>query len=309
MAICRAAVTKESGNNDETAPKSASGRRRVGYVFAHATRSRIDRALSIAWSRAALRVGMRLPRHPLAIKGYDPVAYFTLQRATPGVAQFEYEWDEHRWQFANAQHRDLFKADPVRYAPQFENFCAVALARGEVREANPEYWLIIDGKLYLFGKAIGPDALSQGLQDHARARGSQPRVTAQEAVSAASGLGVQSRLAQPFAQIREIVRIQELVAVGRGVEHRIGLPDVFADARRVGGAADLRIGRRQHGLIEARARIPAQVELGLFDGFGVALLEVVRQRQREAVEVVELGIDAQRQLERSRWPRRSCPAT
>ena len=54
-------------------------------------------------------------------------------------------------------HRDLFKADPVRYAPQFEGFCAVALARGEVREASPEYWLIIDGKLYLFGKATGPE--------------------------------------------------------------------------------------------------------------------------------------------------------
>ena len=73
----------------------------------------------------------------LAIRGYDPVAYFTLQRATPGIAQFEYEWDEHRWQFANARHRDLFRADPVRYAPQFETFCAVSLARGEVHEASP----------------------------------------------------------------------------------------------------------------------------------------------------------------------------
>lgn len=92
----------------------------------------------------------------LAIKGYDPVAYFTLQRATPGVAQYEYEWDELRWQFTNAQHRDLFKADPVRYAPQFENFCAVALAKGELHDASPEYWLIIDDKLYLFGKSYGP---------------------------------------------------------------------------------------------------------------------------------------------------------
>ena len=100
---------------------------------------------------------------PLGIKGYDPVAYFTMQRATPGSARFEYQWDEHTWRFASAAHRDQFKADPARYAPQFANFCAVALSRGEVREANPEYWLISDGKLYLFGKPGGPDLFRKEL--------------------------------------------------------------------------------------------------------------------------------------------------
>jgi hypothetical protein len=93
----------------------------------------------------------------LGIKGYDPVAYFTLRRATPGSERFEYAWDEHLWRFASAEHLALFKADPVRYAPQFANFCAVALSRGELRETNPEYWLIIDDKLYLFGKSVGPE--------------------------------------------------------------------------------------------------------------------------------------------------------
>jgi hypothetical protein len=102
---------------------------------------------------------------PLGIKGYDPVAYFTLQHATPGSAQFEFLWDEHVWRFASARHRDLFKADPVRYAPQFANFCAVALARGEVQEANPEYWLISDGRLYLFGKSQGPEVFRKELAD------------------------------------------------------------------------------------------------------------------------------------------------
>ena len=103
----------------------------------------------------------------LGIKGYDPVAYFTLQRATPGSERFEYQWDEYRWRFASAEHRELFKADPVRYAPQFANFCAVALARGEVKEANPEYWLISDGKLYLFGKAIGPELFNKDIGERA----------------------------------------------------------------------------------------------------------------------------------------------
>jgi hypothetical protein len=73
----------------------------------------------------------------------------------------------------------MFKADPVRYAPQFENFCAVSLARGEVHEASPEYWLIIDDKLYLFGKAVGPDLFREDykvmLEQANRNRGLLPK--------------------------------------------------------------------------------------------------------------------------------------
>jgi hypothetical protein len=88
---------------------------------------------------------------PLAIKGYDPVAYFTIGKPTKGVAEFAYDWDDHRYQFVSAEHRDRFKADPVRYAPQFGNYCAMALAKGQIVVANPENWLISEGKLYVFG--------------------------------------------------------------------------------------------------------------------------------------------------------------
>jgi len=146
------------------------------------------RLLLIATVLAAFAAQLAMAAEPLAsscprlgIKGYDPVAYFTLQRATPGQAQFEYLWDEHVWRFASAANRDLFKADPVRYAPQFANFCAVALARGEVREANPEYWLINDGKLYLFGKPYGPDLFRKDLgQNVERARRNRELLKAQE---------------------------------------------------------------------------------------------------------------------------------
>jgi len=88
---------------------------------------------------------------PLAIKGYDPVAYFTLGKPTKGAPEFAYDWDDHRYLFVNAENRDRFKADPVHYAPQFGNYCAMALAKGQIVVANPENWLISDGKLYVFG--------------------------------------------------------------------------------------------------------------------------------------------------------------
>jgi hypothetical protein len=126
----------------------------------------VSRRFTIALASCLAVCGLTAAADPgkLAIRGYDPVAYFMQQRATPGLAEFEFQWDEHRWQFSSAKHRDLFKADPVKYAPQFANFCAVALARGEVREANPEYWLISEGKLYLFGKPIGPDLFRKELK-------------------------------------------------------------------------------------------------------------------------------------------------
>ena len=89
---------------------------------------------------------------PLAIKGYDPVAYFTDGKSMRGLPEFEYGWDDHRYRFSSAQHRDIFKADPVRYAPQFGNFCAMALSLGQIVVADPENWLVSDDKLYVFGK-------------------------------------------------------------------------------------------------------------------------------------------------------------
>jgi hypothetical protein len=102
---------------------------------------------------------------PLAIQGYDPVAYFTDGKPTPGMPEYEYQWDEHRYRFANAKHRDLFKADPVRYAPQFGNYCAMALALGKVVVANPENWLVSGNKLYVFGSPApkGPELFEKDL--------------------------------------------------------------------------------------------------------------------------------------------------
>jgi hypothetical protein len=100
---------------------------------------------------------------PLAIQGYDPVAYFT--DGKPGLPEYEFQWDEHRYRFASAEHRDLFRADPVHYAPQFGNYCAMALALGKVVVANPQNWLVSDNKLYVFGSPApkGPELFEKDL--------------------------------------------------------------------------------------------------------------------------------------------------
>jgi hypothetical protein len=100
---------------------------------------------------------------PLAIKGYDPVAYFTSGKPAQGRPDIELVWDEHRYQFSTPENRARFKADPVRYAPQFSDYCAMALSKGELVVADPENWTIAEGKLFIFGKPVGSDLFRKEL--------------------------------------------------------------------------------------------------------------------------------------------------
>ncbi len=85
----------------------------------------------------------------IAIKGYDPVAYFTLSQPARGKKEHAFEWQGAVWQFASAENRSLFAADPERYAPQFGGYCAYGVARGYTVGIDPEAWAVRDGKLYL----------------------------------------------------------------------------------------------------------------------------------------------------------------
>ncbi len=58
----------------------------------------------------------------VAIKGYDPVAYFTEGEPVKGKSEFSHSWNEAKWYFASETNRDLFASDPERYAPQYGGY-------------------------------------------------------------------------------------------------------------------------------------------------------------------------------------------
>jgi YHS domain-containing protein len=84
-----------------------------------------------------------------AIRGYDPVAYFTDGKPVEGKEEFVYNWSNANWYFSSKQHLDLFKANPGKYAPQYGGYCAYGLSRGYKASTVPEAWTIDNGKLYL----------------------------------------------------------------------------------------------------------------------------------------------------------------
>lgn len=85
----------------------------------------------------------------VAIRGYDPVAYFTIGRPTQGVARFKATYQGAEFRFANAANRAAFIASPARYAPQYGGYCAWAVSQGSTAGIDPNAWAIVNGKLYL----------------------------------------------------------------------------------------------------------------------------------------------------------------
>jgi len=117
-------------------------------------RSFVGAAVAVAvGGRAAAQMSHPAPR--VALKGYDPVSYFTDGKPEQGSKDFTFAYDDTTYWFKSADHRDKFAADPEHYAPQFDGFCAVQLSRGRKVEADPEAWTITNGKLYVFSGKPG----------------------------------------------------------------------------------------------------------------------------------------------------------
>lgn len=86
----------------------------------------------------------------LGAKGYDVVNYFTAGKAVAGSADYTSEYGGVNWQFTSSEHRDMFKANPAKYAPQYGGFCAWGVSVGKLFDVDPvNGWKIVDGKLYM----------------------------------------------------------------------------------------------------------------------------------------------------------------
>ena len=118
-------------------------------------RSFVAAALAASCCGSAKAQNPPLAATRVALKGYDPVSYFTDGRPEKGSSEFTFAFDDTTYWFKSAEHRTLFAADPEHYAPQFDGYCAVQVSRGHKVEADPEAWTITNGKLYVFSGKPG----------------------------------------------------------------------------------------------------------------------------------------------------------
>jgi YHS domain-containing protein len=136
--------------------------RRIAVLNFHDKESVMIRRLFFAIATAALVFGATAAPAPaqagavntigskgVAIRGYDPVAYFTEGKPRKGSAEFAAQYQGAAWHFASAAHKALFEANPAKYAPAYGGFCAYGVAQGYLVKIEPDAWAIRDGTLYL----------------------------------------------------------------------------------------------------------------------------------------------------------------
>ena len=84
-----------------------------------------------------------------ALRGYDPVAYFSEEKPVQGSPGFSANHKGATWYFSSAENKAMFEQDPQKYSPQYGGYCAYAMAHGFVVSSDPAAFSLVDGKLYL----------------------------------------------------------------------------------------------------------------------------------------------------------------
>lgn len=109
----------------------------------------VTATLALSSASFAADIDVNANGNDVAIQGYDPVAYFTEETPQKGSATYTATYKNAIYHFSSEQNRDLFRASPTKYAPQYGGFCAFGVTKGRKFDTDPTAWRVVDGKLYL----------------------------------------------------------------------------------------------------------------------------------------------------------------
>ena len=84
-----------------------------------------------------------------ALDGYCPVCYISAGKAVEGTKEFAAEHEGKTYYFVNADAMKAFQAEPEKFLPEYDGYCAYGMALGKKFESDPTVFSVIDGKLYL----------------------------------------------------------------------------------------------------------------------------------------------------------------
>ncbi len=97
-------------------------------------------------------------RQHLLLFGADVVAYFEAGEFVQGSPEFHRRYQGVDLHFASAESRQKFDQNPQAYLPQYGGYCANGISFGIPWGGNADEFMILDGKLYIFGGTMSRKA-------------------------------------------------------------------------------------------------------------------------------------------------------
>lgn len=97
----------------------------------------------------------------LVAGGYDVVSYVTANKAEKGISEHTKLQGGGLYLFTSNDKKQMFSAEPDKYAPLYGAYCAFAMAQGKLAPVNPEIFLVSGGSLFLFNTAEDRDQFSK----------------------------------------------------------------------------------------------------------------------------------------------------
>lgn len=96
----------------------------------------------------------------LALGGFDPLSYHSDFGGVPlaGSELLATRYQGVMYRFATAENRTAFLVSPDRFEPAFGGWCALGMTTSEKASADPESFMIQDGRLLVFHKGLLNDA-------------------------------------------------------------------------------------------------------------------------------------------------------
>ena len=105
--------------------------------------------VALATSLSHANVSTATDANDVILAGHDTVAYFTEGKPVLGSAEFTAQHDGAVYRFASAANRDLFRADPDKYAPAYGGYCALGTSFGKKFEVDGKAFEVVEGRLYV----------------------------------------------------------------------------------------------------------------------------------------------------------------
>ena len=96
-----------------------------------------------------------------ALSQYCPVSYGAMGKAVKGDPKHTSTYQGKKYYLLNADAKKMFDAEPAKYLPKYDGYCATALAMGQRMESDPELFSLYEGATYLFSSKEAKEAFDE----------------------------------------------------------------------------------------------------------------------------------------------------